>query len=85
MAKDKTVYFCQECGYESAKWMGQCPSCKSWNSFAEEKITPTKGGAGLRGGGPTGRKAEPVSLNAVEAETDERTTTGIGEDRKSVV
>lgn len=36
MAKSKTVFFCQECGYESAKWMGQCPSCKNWNTFVEE-------------------------------------------------
>ncbi len=36
MAKNKTVFFCQECGFESAKWMGQCPSCKSWNTFVEE-------------------------------------------------
>ena len=37
MAKGKTsVFFCQECGYESAKWMGQCPACKEWNTFVEE-------------------------------------------------
>lgn len=33
-----TVFFCKECGYESAKWLGKCPSCNSWNSFVEEKI-----------------------------------------------
>lgn len=38
MAKNKTVFFCQTCGYESAKWLGKCPSCESWNSFAEEII-----------------------------------------------
>ena len=39
MAKGKTsVYFCQECGYESAKWMGQCPACHAWNTFAEEPV-----------------------------------------------
>ena len=39
MAKGKTtVYFCQECGYESAKWMGQCPACKEWNTFVEETV-----------------------------------------------
>ncbi len=36
MAKSKTVFFCQECGYESAKWMGQCPACKQWNTLVEE-------------------------------------------------
>ena len=39
MAKGKTsVFFCQECGYESAKWMGQCPACKEWNTFVEETV-----------------------------------------------
>ena len=33
-----TVFFCKECGYESAKWLGKCPGCNSWNSFVEEKI-----------------------------------------------
>ncbi len=38
MAKTKTVYFCQSCGYESAKWVGKCPSCDSWNTFSEEVL-----------------------------------------------
>ena len=38
----KTVYFCQECGYESAKWMGQCPGCKAWNTFVEETVSTKK-------------------------------------------
>ena len=42
MAKAKnSVFFCQECGYESAKWMGQCPACHAWNTFVEEKIEKT--------------------------------------------
>ncbi len=44
MAKAKTVFFCQECGYESAKWMGQCPGCRAWNSFVEEPVTVKTGG-----------------------------------------
>ena len=36
MAKEKTVYFCKECGYESPKWLGKCPSCNNWNTFTEE-------------------------------------------------
>lgn len=39
MAKEKQVFYCKECGYESAKWLGQCPGCQSWNTFVEEKIT----------------------------------------------
>jgi len=38
MAKKKTIYFCQSCGYESAKWLGKCPSCQAWNTFVEETI-----------------------------------------------
>ena len=37
-AKKVTVYFCQSCGYESSKWMGQCPGCREWNTFVEESI-----------------------------------------------
>lgn len=39
MAKVKTGFFCQNCGYESAKWLGKCPSCNEWNTFAEEVVT----------------------------------------------
>ena len=43
MAKASTVFVCSECGYESAKWLGKCPGCNSWNSFYEEKIVKTTG------------------------------------------
>lgn len=51
MAKGKsTAYFCSDCGYESAKWTGQCPACKSWNTMVEEPVsqikTVGKGGTG---------------------------------------
>lgn len=45
MAKSKSVYFCQSCGYESPKWMGKCPTCGEWNTFAEEKITVSSKGS----------------------------------------
>src|SRR5215210_5006568 len=38
MPKVRTAYFCQNCGYESAKWLGKCPSCQQWNTFVEELI-----------------------------------------------
>jgi DNA repair protein RadA/Sms len=38
MAKSKTVFFCQNCGYESPKWLGKCPSCSEWNTFVEELV-----------------------------------------------
>ena len=39
MASTKTVYICQECGASSAKWIGKCPSCGSWNSYVEEIVS----------------------------------------------
>jgi DNA repair protein RadA/Sms len=38
-AKEKTLFFCQSCGFQSPKWLGKCPSCEAWNSFAEERVT----------------------------------------------
>ena len=38
-SKIKTAFFCSNCGYESAKWLGKCPSCEQWNTFVEEVIT----------------------------------------------
>lgn len=45
-ARTATVFFCQNCGYESAKWMGQCPACKQWNTLVEEKVSVTGSGMG---------------------------------------
>lgn len=44
MAKEKKIFYCTGCGYESSKWMGQCPGCKEWNTFTEEKVTISAGG-----------------------------------------
>ena len=50
--KKKTAFFCQECGYEAAKWTGQCPACKAWNTMVEEpvRISPSKSAAGAQRG-----------------------------------
>ncbi|MBD5218414.1 MAG: DNA repair protein RadA [Bacteroidales bacterium] len=62
MAKLKTVYVCSNCGYDSAKWLGQCPSCHEWNTFAEEKI-PQKGkGLSLNGGS----QSQPIKLTEIQ-------------------
>ena len=37
-SKNKTVFFCKQCGYESSKWLGQCPACHEWDSFVEEPV-----------------------------------------------
>ena len=80
MAKaKKTAFFCQNCGYESAKWMGQCPACREWNTFVEEP-TAAKTPAGTQGIGnhsAAGRK--PVHLMEISTGKEERIQTGIGE------
>ena len=74
----KMVYFCQECGYESSKWMGQCPGCKAWNSFVEEPVSTGKKASG--GGKSVSRQqSEPVILKEISLKEDERQTTKIGE------
>ncbi len=73
----KSVFFCQNCGYESAKWMGQCPACKEWNSFAEEKITSTKSSAS--GKNSTKKAAAPIRIRDVSMDETQRIGTGIGE------
>lgn len=74
----KTVYFCQECGYESAKWMGQCPVCKAWNTFVEEMVPSKKISAGS-GVKTSQKRQEPVILKDISLSEDERQTTNIGE------
>ena len=76
--KTKTVFFCQVCGHESAKWMGQCPSCRSWNSFVEEASPAVreKKASRARTGGAENR---PAVLHEISMEEELRTTTGIGE------
>lgn len=78
MAKGKsTVFFCQNCGYESSKWQGQCPGCHEWNTFAEEPA-PAKKSAGARGG-IASTNAEPVALSSIRIDESQRTSSGIGE------
>ena len=73
----KTVYFCQECGYESAKWMGQCPACKAWNTFVEETVSSKKSASS--NAKISQKKTEPVILRDISLSADERQSCGIGE------
>ena len=73
MAKKKMVYFCKECGYESGKWMGQCPSCKVWDSFVEEPVVKTSSSTS------NAIINEPQILNSIETSQDMRISSGIGE------
>lgn len=76
MARSKTVYFCSACGHESSKWMGQCPACKQWNTFVEEKVAPTS----RKGGAKPGRtSASPMNISEVTVQEEERISTGIHE------
>lgn len=79
MAKaKKTAFFCQECGYESPKWMGQCPGCKQWNTFVEETVVTGQGKtAGV--GNVVRKAADPIPLSQVEIHEEERLCTGIKE------
>ncbi len=78
MKKGGTLYFCQSCGYESAKWSGQCPACREWNTFAEEPAAPKQKGAPA-GRRRTGERKSPVSLEHIESKNQERISTGMAE------
>ena len=72
-AKKKTVFFCQQCGHASVKWLGQCPSCKEWNSFTEEIVRAESGGGRVAARTVAGAKASaaPLPFSAVEAGEEE--------------
>ncbi len=77
MAKGKTtVYFCQNCGYESGKWLGQCPGCREWNTFVEEMIDKKSVG---KGRASDGEPARAVPLSAIEMRNEERVSTKLRE------
>lgn len=75
MAKNKTVFFCKECGHESAKWLGQCPGCRQWDTFVEEPVVKTAAGKAVG----VKEKREPDLLFEVSTAEDERMVTHIGE------
>lgn len=75
MAKGKkTAFFCQNCGYESGKWMGQCPACREWNTFAEEIVEKSAGAHTVRR-----ETAEPVRLSSIKSGEESRISSGCGE------
>ncbi|MBQ9701079.1 MAG: DNA repair protein RadA [Lachnospiraceae bacterium] len=79
MAKGKsTAFFCKECGYESAKWMGQCPGCKEWNTFVEEPVAKTKS-KGLTSSVLSGGVAKPSPVSEITLDEEDRIQTSIGE------
>ena len=77
MSKTKTVFVCQNCGAESAKWIGRCPSCKEWNTYHEEIIAPVS--ARDSSFLADREKRKPVLLDNVESNENNRQKTGISE------
>ena len=76
--KNSTGFFCQSCGYESTKWMGQCPGCREWNTFVEEPIsTASQKKNGNRSGSAV--RSTPAVLSEIEMKEDDRVLTGIKE------
>ncbi|MBP3325980.1 MAG: DNA repair protein RadA [Coprococcus sp.] len=74
MAKEKQVFFCQECGFESSKWMGQCPGCRAWNTFCEEKIS-----VGTKKQSDRRAAIVPTSILEVVTADETRFSTGLEE------
>ncbi|HEY9117972.1 MAG TPA: DNA repair protein RadA [Roseivirga sp.] len=76
MAKIKSVYICQNCGASSAKWIGKCPSCNEWNTYAEEILTKEKSSetSWREDSAPTVRQ-KPVNIKDVEKSSEERLVT----------
>lgn len=76
MAKTKTVFVCNSCGYESTKWLGKCPACNEWNSFYEEKISTSNSSSFSS---KSNKVSTPRKLKEVEGLEAARNSTGIGE------
>ena len=77
MAKTLTEYVCQSCGHRAPKWLGKCPECEAWNTLAEEKVKATSSKRKAGNGVVDVKSVQPVT--AVEALTQNRLITGIGE------
>lgn len=77
MSKVKTAFFCQNCGYESVKWVGQCPSCGQWNTFVEELVQKENGKKAddWKGYNEEKRNSKTISLNEVKSSEEKRLPT----------
>lgn len=77
MAKTKTTYFCQNCGYQSSKWLGKCPECGEWDTFVEEIVS--KADDKKHGVKKGERKAVPVAIGEISVQKEERIDSRSGE------
>ena len=79
MAKTRSVYVCQNCGVDSPKWIGKCPSCGEWNTFVEEIIHKENSSSKISMAGFEPIKQKPVLISSVETQAEERTDTSCHE------
>lgn len=79
MAKDKVVFICKECGFESPRWMGNCTSCGSWNSFEEQIKRKELAESGRAKSISMREPPRPVKLSEIQLKDETRQKTGIGE------
>ncbi|MCR5507454.1 MAG: DNA repair protein RadA [Lachnospiraceae bacterium] len=79
MTKAKSVFYCSECGYESAKWMGQCPGCHSWNTFVEEAVRAASAHSGAGRVRSAASAARPEKLKDISLESEDKISTHMGE------
>ena len=77
MAKTNTVFFCNECGYESPKWLGRCPACNNWNTFVEEKVVSNSSGGSKNK--TVKEKSKPIQLKNIEQVKISRINSGFEE------
>ncbi len=76
MAKPKIIFACQSCGYQSPKWLGKCPDCGQWNTFAEERVEKA---TTVRGELSRGSQEEPAPIHQIDSSEEGRVLSGIGE------
>jgi DNA repair protein RadA/Sms len=72
MAKSKSVFFCQSCGYQAAKWLGNCPSCGEWNTFVEEVVEKNTAKPDWKQSSTTPRSNKPIAIDQIEKNADVR-------------
>src|ERR1700758_1909402 len=73
-SKVQSQFVCQNCGNSSPRWLGKCPACGEWNSYAEERVEREKGGHGRMP-----RNSSSLAITQIEGSKEERIGTGIGE------
>ena len=78
--KQKTIFLCSDCGYESPKWYGKCPSCGAWNTLSEYKVKPETATRGVLAADHRGTgQNKPTLLSDIDSATESRFQSGIGE------